>query len=252
MTPVELMDIRTTLSKVDERTLHYAEAGRAMQEMSHSIRNILQIIGGAAEVIDYSLHAKQMDKVEKCWGILSLNVKRLKKNLLDIIDFTKKQSLDKCECDVNQELELAISSLDWIEVYKKFTIQVQWDSDLPQVEIDPERIGLMTLNLLLHAIDQVSDNDGLIQLRTQYCRQQNQFKICVTDNGRTYSPDLQRKLFGPHEASQQRFSSGIGIALAQQIAFQHEGRIELSLAEGANLLTAILPVKTSQNQSLSV
>jgi nitrogen-specific signal transduction histidine kinase len=243
MTPIELLEPQTTSAEPDGKERHYAEAGRAMRELSHALKNILQMVGGAAEVIDYALQVKQMDKVEKSWGILSLNVKRLKKSLLDILDFAKKQPLDKCECDINEELKRTLNSLKWIVAYKKFKVQVQLDAALPQVEIDPERIGLMTLNLLLHAIDQVADNDGLIRLQTSFHPQQNQFAIRVTDNSPAYSPALQQQLFTPHETHQQRFSTGIGIVLAQQIASQHGGRIELTCADGANTLTAILPVK---------
>jgi len=245
MTPTDLLEPQAPSAEVDEKERHYVEVGRAMRELSHALKNILQMVGGAAEVIEYALQVKQMDKVEKSWGILSLNVKRLKKSLLDILDFTKKQSIDKCECDINEELKRTLNSLKWISAHKKFRIQVQLDAALPQVDIDPERIGLMTLNLLLHAVDQVVDNDGLIQLQTKFHPKQDQFEIRVTDNSRVYSPELQRQLFTPHETCQQRFSTGIGIALAQQIASQHEGRIELTCAEGANTLAAILPVRTA-------
>lgn len=241
MASTKLSEQKTASADADEKQRHYAQAGKAMLELSHAIKNILQMVGGAAEVIDYALQTRQMDKVEKSWGILSQNYKRLKKNLLDMLDYTKRQPLDPCKCDVNDELEQTLKSLKWVVAQKKFTIQAQLDSKLPEVTIDPERIGLMTLNMLLHAIDQVDEPDGQILLQTVFWRQQNQFEIRVTDNSPAYPAQLRQQLFTPHETHKQRFSTGIGLMLAQQIAFQHGGRIELTCTDKANTLTAILP-----------
>lgn len=244
MAATEITEPRATSQRADDKEQHYAQAGKAMLELSHAFKNLLQMVGGAAEVVDYALQARQMDKVEKSWGILSVNFKRLKKSLLDVLDFTKRQALDPCTCDIHDELEQTVKGLKGLAAHKRFALQVEFDSRMPDVVVDPERIGLMTLNMLLHAIDQTDEPDGQIRLQTVFTPQQNQFEIRVTDNGPAYTPSQQNQLFTPHETHRQRFSTGIGLMLAQQIAAQHQGRIDLTCTENGNTLTAILPVKS--------
>jgi nitrogen-specific signal transduction histidine kinase len=101
------------------------------------------------------------------------------------------------------------------------------------------------MNVLLHAIDQVEPPDGQLVLQTVFCREWGQFEIRVTDNAPAYPPQLQQQLFSPHETCKQRFSSGIGLMLARQIALQHGGKLELACADGANCVTATLPIAES-------
>jgi signal transduction histidine kinase len=203
----------------------------------------MQMVGGAAELIDCAMERNQMERVIKGWPILSLNWKRLRKYLLDIMDYTKMRSPQIAACDIHDPIREVIDSLKWIATQKKFKVQVQLDSAMPVVEADAERIGMMAQNMLLNAIDQSEDGSGVVQLQTRFDSAKAQFQIRVTDNGPAYLPDFQQQIFTPHETHKQRFSNGIGMMLAQQIACGHGGRITLDCRDGANTLTATLPVK---------
>jgi signal transduction histidine kinase len=243
MTEIELLEKRTDGTAEELKEHHYAEAGEAVRQLSHAIKNIMQMVGGAAEIIDYAIERNQTDKMLKSWDILSVNWKRLRKYMLDIMDYTKMQPLQIATCDIHEEIKRVLNSLKWIASQKKFKLQVQLDSAMPQVGVDAERVGLMTLNMLLNAIDHAEDTTGIVQLQTRFISGQNQIEIRVTDNGAGYSTEFQQQLFTPHETHQQRFSNGIGMMLAGQIACQHNGHIALECRDGANALTATLPVQ---------
>lgn len=243
MTDLEQLSKQTDGTAEEQNLRHYAEAGKAVRQLSHAIKNIMQMVGGAAEIIDCALQRNQMDRVEKSWAILSLNWRRLRKYLLDIMDYTKMQSLQIASCDIHEEIKQVAGSLKWIAAHKKFKLQVQLDSSLPQVEADAERIGLMVLNMLLNAVDQAKEDDPVVNLQTRYDASKNQYEIHVTDNGPAYTPEFQQQIFTPHETHRQRFSNGIGIMLAGQIAAQHGGRMTLDCRDGANTLSAALPTR---------
>jgi nitrogen-specific signal transduction histidine kinase len=243
MAELELLEKQTDGTAEEQKERHYAQAGKAVRELSHAIKNIMQMVGGAAEVIDCAMERNDMDRVAKGWGILSLNWKRLRKYLLDIMDYTKVQSPQIESCDIHEEIKGVLGSLKWIAAHKKFKLQVQLDSAMPQVQVNAERIGLMALNMLLNAIDQSEDGAGAVQFQTRFDAAKNQFEIRVTDNSPAYPPEFQQQIFTPHETHKQRFSNGIGIMLAQRIADQHGGRLTLDCRDGANVLSAILPVK---------
>lgn len=243
MTQTELLEKQTDGTAEEQKERHYAEAGKAVRQLSHAIKNIMQMVGGAAEIIDVAIERNQMDRVLKSWSILSVNWKRLRKYLLDIMDYTKMQSPQTAACDIHEEIKRVLNSLKWIASQKKFKVQVHLDSAMPPVEVDAERIGLMVLNMLLNAIDQSPENEAVIQAQTRFDAAANQFTISVTDNGGAYTPEFQQQIFTPHETHQQRFSNGIGIMLAQQIACQHGGHIVLECRDSANTLSVTLPAK---------
>jgi nitrogen-specific signal transduction histidine kinase len=243
MTGVELLEKQTDGTAEEQKEHHYAQAGEALRQLSHAIKNIMQMVGGAAEVIDYAIERNQTDKMLKSWDILSVNWKRLRKYMLDIMDYTKMQPLQIASCDIHEEIKRVLNSLKWASTQKKFKLQVQLDSAMPQVGVDAERVGLMTLNMLLNAIDQSEAAAGVVGLQTRFVSERNQIEIRVTDNGAGYSTEFQQQMFTPYETHQQRLSNGIGLMLAQQIACQHGGHITAECRDGANTLTAILPVQ---------
>lgn len=245
MAGIGLLEKQSNGTAEEQKERHYAEAGMALLRLSHAIKNIMQMVGGAAEVTDYALQLNQMEKAVKSWGILSFNWKRLRKYLLDILDYTKMQPLQIVSCDVHEEIKRVVNSLKWVTAHKKFKLQVQLDTTMPQVEVDAERVGLMALNMLLNAIDQAEEETGTVRLQTRFVASQNQFEIRVTDNSPAYSSEFQQQLFTAHETHKQRFSNGIGLMLVQQIACQHGGRITPDCRDGANTLTATLPVKAA-------
>jgi len=241
MTEQELLEKPTTDAAEEQKERHYAEAGMAVRQLSHAIKNIMQMVGSAAEVIDCAMERNQMDRVVKSWGIMSVNWRRLRKYLLDIMDFAKMQSPKIAACDIHEEIKSVLDSLKWIGGQKKFKLQVQLDPAMPQVEVDVERVGLMVLNMVLNAIDQAEDGTGIVRLQTRVS--DLEFQIRVSDNAPAYSPEFQQQIFTPHETHKQRFSNGIGMMLAEQIAGGHGGKITLDCRDGANTLTATLPVK---------
>jgi nitrogen-specific signal transduction histidine kinase len=241
MTELELLEKPITGATEELKERHYAEAGKAVRQLSHAIKNIMQMVGGAAEVMDCAIERNQMDRVVKSWGIMSVNWRRLRKYLLDIMDFAKMQQPQVAVCDIHEEITEVLNSLKWIAGQKKFKIQVQLDPSMPQVQVDAERVGLMVLNMVLNAIDQAEDGPGIVRLQTRVA--DCQFQISVSDNALAYSHEFREQIFTPHETHKQRFSNGIGMMLAQQIAANHGGRITLDCRDGANTLTATLPIK---------
>jgi signal transduction histidine kinase len=128
MTEIELLEKRTDGTAEELKEHHYAEAGEAVRQLSHAIKNIMQMVGGAAEIIDYAIERNQTDKMLKSWDILSVNWKRLRKYMLDIMDYTKMQPLQIATCDIHEEIKRVLNSLKWIASQKKFKLQVQLDS----------------------------------------------------------------------------------------------------------------------------
>ncbi len=66
-------------------------AGNISRNMSHSVKNTLQIIGGAAETVDLALKTNQIDRVKRGWGILKSNLDKIQKFILDMLDYSKEE-----------------------------------------------------------------------------------------------------------------------------------------------------------------
>jgi len=218
-------------------------AGKATLNLSHSVKNILQMIGGAAEVIDFGLRSNQIHRVKRSWDILKPNLERMRKYTLEMLDYSKERKLNPGPADFNRVIQGAIESLKSQLKTKNSKINIRVDRKIPEVFLDAERIHEMALNLILNAIDIVDDNNGLVSIETKYHPDEERISLAVTDNGEGISDEMKEKIFTPFESEKKGLGTGLGMPIAKQIIDQHNGTIEIDSEVGqGTTFTIYLPV----------
>lgn len=222
-------------------------AGKATLNLSHSVKNILQMIGGAAEVVDFGLRSNQMHRVKRSWDILKPNLERMRKYTLEMLDYSKERNLNPGPADFNRVIQGAIESLKSQLKAKNSKINIRIDQKIPEVFLDAERIHEMALNLVLNAIDIVDDNSGLVSVETKYHQDDERVSLAITDNGPGMSDDMKEKIFTPFESKKKTFGTGLGMPIAKQIIDQHNGTIEIDSKVGrGSTFTVYLPVRLTE------
>jgi signal transduction histidine kinase len=221
-----------------------AQAGQISLKISHSIKNILQLILGSTEVIDFGLRTNEIHRVKRSWDILKPNLERVRKFTLDMLDFSKERHLELGPCNFNAIIQSAIESLNSQLKQKKTKLHIRIDQQIPLIELDGERIHEMTANLILNAIDIVDDNTGVVIVETKYLQQENAVQLRVTDNGPGISDEARERLFLPFESTKNKLGTGLGLAIAKQIVEQHKAKIEIEseVGKGATFIVT-LPAK---------
>lgn len=227
-----------------ERNKRLLAAGQATLNLSHSVKNILQMVGGASEVIDFGLRSNQIHRVKKSWDILKPNLERLRKFTLDMLDYSKERRLELDSCDFNRVIQSAIESLNSQLGQKKSELHINVDRNIPTIELDEERIHEMALNLILNAIDIVDQDTGVVNVKTKYHSTSGEVELNVSDNGPGMTQEMKEKIFTPFESSKNKFGTGLGMPIAKQVIDQHKGRIEIESKEGNGATFKIfLPAK---------
>ena len=219
-------------------------AGKAILHLSHSVKNILQMVGGAAEVIDFGLRSNEIHRVKRSWDILKPNIERLKKFTLDMLDYSKERKLEPEACDFNRVIQGSIESLQTQLKRKNTKLQIRVDQNMPTVELDSERIHEMSLNLILNAIDIVDDANGVVNIETRYHEDTQEVELSITDNGPGMTEEIMETIFEPFESEKNKFGTGLGMPIAKQVIDQHSGRIEIDTKIGkGSTFRVYLPAK---------
>jgi len=231
---VEFMGMYVGLALASLKVKRLAEAGKATLNLSHSVKNILQMVGGAAEVIDFGLRSNQIHRVKSSWDILMPNLQRLRKFTLDMLDYSKERKLELAPCEFNRVLQGAIESLKSQLKQKGSKLNIKIDKEIPTIELDGERIHEMSLNIILNAIDIVDHDNGVVTVSTEYLKDKNAVQLCISDNGPGMSDEMKTKIFTPFESGNNKFGTGLGMPIAKQVVDQHNGQIEIEtkLGEG--------------------
>lgn len=231
------------------RSRRLVMAGQISLKISHSIKNILQLVLGATEVIDFGLRTNEIHRVKRSWSILKPNLERVRKFTLDMLDFSRERKLELGPCQFNTAVQSAIESLNSQLKQKKTKLHIRIDQKIPTIELDGERIHEMVSNIILNAIDIVDENTGIVNVETKYLEQESSVQLRVTDNGPGISEEAKERIFQPFESSKNKLGTGLGLAIAQQIIEQHKARIDIEseVGKGATFIVT-LPAKIVEEE----
>jgi nitrogen fixation/metabolism regulation signal transduction histidine kinase len=109
-------------------------------------------------------------------------------------------------------------------------------------EIDPAQIGQALINLVKNALEAGSDAE---QIEVAVARIGRQWRVEVHDRGSGMSETVMANALLPFYSTK-RSGSGLGLALAREIAEAHDGRIALANREGGGLtVTLWLPASAA-------
>lgn len=227
---------RQTALAVESRRFHdaflkaerFAAMGQTVAVLSHHIKNILQGVKGGGYLISTGLDQSNEDMVRQGWGIIERNQNRIYDLVMDMLSFSKERVPDLRPASLNrvceEVAELAQSSADENGVRFEF----RPDAELPLAEFDPEGIHRAVLNIVLNAIDAVSESDhGAVVLQTGYDRGSDVMLVAVSDNGPGIPEDQRQIVFNVFESSKGSRGTGIGLPVSRKIVREHGGRIRI-------------------------
>ncbi len=127
---------------------------------------------------------------------------------------------------------------------RQIRIQTYLSHDLPRVKVDRVQIQQVILNLILNAMDAMSEpapTDSKVFLITQQ-NAQKEIVIRVEDCGTGLRPDISEKIFDPFFTTKAQ-GIGIGLSISRSIVESHNGQIRaFPRALGGTVLEFTIPV----------
>lgn len=135
------------------------------------------------------------------------------------------------------------------ETSAQSVVECDYDPSLPTLRGDGDRLEQLVLNLLRNALQA---NAKSIQMRTRAERNvligdrpvRLAIRLDIVDDGNGVPESLRETLFLPMVSGRAN-GSGLGLALAQQIAHEHGGAIAHDGASGRTVFTLLLPLENA-------
>jgi signal transduction histidine kinase len=106
---------------------------------------------------------------------------------------------------------------------KGITLESSGPADL-WITADQEQMRLVLLNLVLNAIEAVSEN-GQIKVATEETDGSREIILSMTDNGPGIAPEDLSRIFEPY-FTKRPGGTGLGLALVRRIVEEHGGKIQ--------------------------
>lgn len=202
-----------------------ATIGRMASSISHDLRHYLSAMYANAEFMSNE-KLPQAEREE-----LFEEVRTAVQGMTDLLDslllFTQTgRALQPAQEHMAGVIQRAVSMVRSHPAARDVRIAV---GNLPAIEacIDAKKMGRAVYNLLLNACQAAHRGKGSPLVTVDLVEDENNIRIEVGDNGPGVAESIRKTMFLPFVSEGKQSGVGLGLTLAQQIAQEHGGNIEL-------------------------
>jgi signal transduction histidine kinase len=198
-----------------------ASLGEAAATLAHEIRNPLTAIGVTVE---------NLPGEDASVARIRSEVERLNSLVTRSLSLARALDLDRQPCDLNG---LLAKILDRAAMTDR--VVLDRGEGIPELNLDPELIGQVVVNLLRNAVDAGAD-----EIAVTTAASGDEVSIRVRNSGPPIPPDVLGRLFQPFVTTKTD-GTGLGLAHAKKIVTAHGGEIEAKNVEGGVEFEVRLP-----------
>lgn len=244
------MDQQLRIAREERMLIQQQANAELLRNLAHEIRNPLGGLRGAAQLLEHELPQANLREYTQ---VIIKEADRLQ-TLMDRLLVPHR--VPKYEPTNIHEVLERVRSLLLAESPKGITVQRDYDTSLPELIGDREKLIQAVLNIARNAVQAMQANAGQGQdkiiLRTRAERQVTlakkryrvAIKLQIIDNGPGIPAEIRDRIFYPLVSGREG-GSGLGLTLAQTFITQHHGMIECDSQPGKTIFTILLPIESS-------
>jgi signal transduction histidine kinase len=226
---------RTQRELLDSERL--ATIGRMASSISHDLRHYLSAMYANAEFMS-GANISQLEREE-----LMLEVQAAVQGMTDLLDslllFTQTGRALHPEFEsITLMIQRSVSMVRSHPAGRDVRITLNGLSSL-EAWVDAKKLGRSVYNLLLNACQAAKRGQGPAAVALTLIESERSIQVKIADNGPGVPVPVRQKIFLPFVSESRESGTGLGLTLAQQIAQEHGGSIELEESTAGNTVFTI-------------
>jgi signal transduction histidine kinase len=232
----ELGELAVAFNQMNIDLAHAQELRRQMTaDIAHELRTPLSIISGYTE----SLRDGLLPATPKTFDIVYDEVQHLSRLVQDLRTLSLAEAGElrlSYQLTAPQKLLESTAVTYALEAQaRNVSLQVKVSPELPEIDVDPDRMAQVLGNLVSNALRYTSDG-GLVVLEAT-APSDNELHFIIADNGVGIAPEDLPRVFdrfyrGDTSRQMDDGESGLGLAIARAIIEMHGGMISVKSEPG--------------------
>ena len=216
------------------RSERLAGIGELAAGVAHEIRNPLGNISSSAR---YCLSKYKLSKqVKQYLEIIMEDSERANSIIKGLLDFASPRELALKTESIIEIVEGILNSVQARCLENNIKIIRDFTDNIPQISVDKKWLGRALLNLVVNAIQAMSQ-EGEIKISILNIPENDEIRIIILDTGSGISVKNLKRIFDPFFTTRAD-GVGLGLSLAHQIITDHNGTlyIESKLKQGTRVM----------------
>jgi signal transduction histidine kinase len=217
-----------------------AALGQLSAGIAHEIRNPLGSIKGSIEILDPEIppdHPKR-----EFVTIIKEETARLNSMVGDFLRFARPPEPSVEAVSINELIESTLVLFRKQAEHTKVQIQTVLDEPIPLVQVDPNQIRQVLLNVILNAA-QAMNAGGVMMIRSE--SGEDRAMVEISDTGIGIGDSELDHIFDPFFTTKAR-GTGLGLSISHQLIAKNGGTITARRNRGPGLTIRIeLPLRNS-------
>jgi signal transduction histidine kinase len=222
----ELGELTGAFNQMNSEIAAAAELRKQMTaDIAHDLRTPLTVMSGYLEGMREGVLKPNKERFDTMYGEVR-HLSRLVDDLrtLSLAD-AGELSVNRCPTNLAELVKDTATTFKVLAQKDKVSLKVDTEEGLPQVNIDPERIGQVLDNLVSNAL-RYTPEGGRITLSAR--KEPAGIALSVEDNGTGIALDVLPHVFERFyrgDPARQGDESGLGLAIARSIVELHGGKL---------------------------
>ena len=224
-----------------QRRERLSAMGELASGVAHEIRNPLNAISTTIQQLDKDFEpTSNKEEYHQLSRMVYKEVRRINETVQSFLRFARPEPLQPSQFQVKELFDHLKNQYTSImnQHNIEFQINLNW---MGEVFWDKQKIRQVFMNLIQNAMDAIEKN-GKISIDVEP-ENHSKLKIHVVDNGPGIPEQIRSKIFNLYFTTKAK-GTGIGLAIVQQIIFEHGGTIKAqSENQTGTMFQIIIPVK---------
>jgi len=212
-----------------------ATIGQLASSVGHELRNPLGVMSNAVYLLERTVEP-QSPKAQEYLRLLRAQIKLSERIVTDLLDSARNQTPQRRPVDVRSFLTEQVGR---VTVPANVRLEVKVDDGLPHLNIDPDQVGQIIVNLLTNGAQSMGNAPGVLSVRAR--NGNGHVTIDVRDTGAGVPPELSEKIFEPLYTTKAR-GIGLGLSVSRSLASVNQGSLSVrNHPDGGAVFTLELP-----------
>ena len=200
--------------------------GQLSSGIAHEIRNPLFALNNNIEYLNQNISDDQT--FTEIYPELKTSIDRIHKTVSTILDFSRKQSTEKKDVNINNVLDQSIILVKKQFAKSSVTIDLKLDKKIRTIRADSHQLEQVFVNLFLNSFQAIGNNRGTIYVSTKHYPKF--IEIVIKDTGKGIPKDELERIFDPFFSTFTN-GTGLGLTIVQRALDYHDATYTIKSEE---------------------